>query len=277
MFSNAYKKQAIKRYNLPESIINSSIHYKIPKFVFQNKNEVNNQCEFHHPSDSLFKLQIKTHPDLLLDKLSHLNKITKTQYSENKKRIIYNLLSKVQREKLDLLIDKAYQKINNNIRKYNKSISIPKNRRNLKLKPISLISKEFIIDHAMGQVQKYFHFNLKGKNNSFEFPESNEFNNNYNSSRNRQLVWSHNFIEDKKNDEYRKRYRIKYIDTEDKIYDNRRKEKMIKDRSIPNITKIKNETLYSTQKNYKTYTINKRLNNLRQIYTKNIQIEKSNK
>jgi hypothetical protein len=63
MFSNALKKQAIKRINLPESIINSSIHYKIPKFVFQSKNEVNNQCEFHHPSDSLFKLQIKTHPD----------------------------------------------------------------------------------------------------------------------------------------------------------------------------------------------------------------------
>jgi hypothetical protein len=81
MFSNAYKKQAIKRFNLPESIINSSIHYKIPKFVFQSKNEVNNQCEFHHPSDSLFKLQIKTHPDLLLDKSSHVNKITKTQYS----------------------------------------------------------------------------------------------------------------------------------------------------------------------------------------------------
>jgi hypothetical protein len=52
---------------------------------------------------------------------------------------------------------------------------------------------------------------------------------------------------------------------------------MIKDRSIPSITKIKNETLYSTQKSYKTYTINERINNLRQFYTKNIQIEKSNK
>mgnify|MGYP006873146025 CR=1 FL=1 len=275
MFSNAYKQQAIKRFNLPESIINSPIHYKIPKFVFQNKNEVNNQCEFHHPSNSLFKLQIKTHPDLLLDKSSHLNKITKTQYSENKKRIIYNLLTKVQREKLDLLIDKAYQKINNNIRKYNKSISIPKNRRNLKLKPISLISKEFIIDHAMGQVQKYFHFNLKNKNNSFEFVDPSD--NNNNSSRNRELVWSHNFIEDKKNDDYRKRYRIKYIDTEDRLYNNLKKEKMKKDKSIPTITKIKNETFFSTQKSYKTYNLHKRLNNLRQIYTKNSQIENSNK
>ena len=78
MFSNLYKNEMIKKFNLSESLVNSSKHYKIPKFVFKSRNNINNQCQYHHPPNSLFKLQLKSHPELLLDQASRLNKFYKT-------------------------------------------------------------------------------------------------------------------------------------------------------------------------------------------------------
>ena len=74
MFSNDYKNEMIKKFNLTESLINSSKHYKIPKFVFKARNGINEQCKYHYPTNSLFKLQVKSHPDLLMDKTSQLSK-----------------------------------------------------------------------------------------------------------------------------------------------------------------------------------------------------------
>ena len=37
MFSNDLKNEMKKKFNLTESIINSSKHYKIPRFVFKAK------------------------------------------------------------------------------------------------------------------------------------------------------------------------------------------------------------------------------------------------
>ena len=105
-------------------------------------------------------------------------------------------MTKIQREKIDLLINRSYQQINNNIRQYNKSVSIPKNKGRFILKSLPLVNKELIIDHVIGQVQKY----LPNKNNnSFEnndFEEKNNINNN--DKLNKQFIWSHNFMEEKK-------------------------------------------------------------------------------
>ena len=61
-------------------------------------------------------------------------------------------MKKIQREKIDLLINRACQKINNKIWKYNKSVSYPKNQERFILKTITLSTREFIIEHIMGQI-----------------------------------------------------------------------------------------------------------------------------
>ena len=250
MFSNDYKTEMIKKFNLTKSIINSSRHYKIPKFVFKTRNEINDQCQYHHPTNYLFKLQAQSQPTLLLDKSSQLNKLLKSQYSENKKKKIYNLMSKIQREKIDLLINRAYEQINNNIRKYNKSVSYPKRKERLKLQPLPLITKELIIDHVMGQVEKYLPYQNKNiKTNPLEDNERDDNNDNHKEKLDKQFIWSHNFMEEKKFEDYKKRYRIKFIDTESKIKINKlKKNKTTKDKSLPEIMKIRTNLFFNSSK-----------------------------
>lgn len=265
MFSNVYKNEMMKKFNLDKSIINSTKHYKIPKFVFKARNDINNQCQYHHPTNSLFKLQLQSHPDLLIDK-SREDKLLRTNFSEKKKKNILKLLTKVQREKIDLLINKAYQQINNNIRQYNKSISLPKEKIKIKLKPIPLVTKEFIIDHVMGQVQKYLP--------NLNIIKDNENTGKNNEKLNKQFIWSHNFMEEKKMDDYRRRYRIKYIDTEYKIKSNKlKKEKLVKDKSIPEIMKMNTNMFFSYQKN-KGSNLKRNINN--NIYSRTNYIIHSN-
>lgn len=249
MFSNVYKNEMIRKFNLSESLINSPKHYKIPKFVFKTRNNINNQCQYHHPPNSLFKLQLQTHPDLLLNKASKFSRFYKTHYSELKKKQIYNLMTKIQREKIDLLINNAYHQINNNIREYNKSVSIPKNQGKLKLKSIPLVNKEFIIDHVIGQVQKYL---PNKKINSIESSEFDEINDIHDEQFKKQFIWSHNFMEEKKTEDYRRRYKIKFLNTEYKIKNYSLKKKMpLIDKSIPEIKKIKTEMFFAFPKNKK--------------------------
>ena len=67
-------------------------------------------------------------------------------------------------------------------------------------------------------------------------------------------------MEEKKMDEYKKRYRIKFIDGKNKIVENKLiKEKHIKDKDLPNIFKIKTEMFFSSRKD-KTYSLDKNLN-----------------
>ena len=280
MFSNVYKNEMMKKFNLTESLINSSKHYKIPQFVYKERNSIDNQCQYHHPSNSLFTFQLQSHPELLIEKPVQFNKYFKTHYSEEKKKNILNLLSKVQREKIDLLINRAFHQINNNIRKYNKSVSYPKKKQKLKLQSIPLIRKEYIIDHVMGQVQKYLPYQNKKVNNSLEDDEINEKNNDKNKIKlNKQFIWSHNFMEEKKLEDYKKKYRIKYIDTDTEYKSNNnnklKKGKIIKDRNIPNIIKIRTNMFFSFPKN-KSYNFDKNANNTLNMYNRTNYTKSSN-
>ena len=266
MFSNDYKTEVIKKFNLTESLINSSKHYKIPKYVFKTRNEMNDQCQYHHPTNYLFKLQVQSHPTLLLDKSSQLNKLLKSKYSENKKKKIYNLMTKIQREKIDLLINRAYQQINNNIRQYNKSVSYPKKKGRFKLQSIPLITKQLIIDHVMGQVEKYLPYQNKNmKNNTLEESERDDNKIKNKEKLDKQFIWSHNFMEEKKYEDYKKRYRIKFIDTENKNKINKlKKNKSIKDKSLPEIMRIRTNIFFNSSK-YKVDNSDKdskKLNNI---------------
>ena len=133
------------------------------------------------------------------------------------------------------------------------------------MKLMPLITKERIIDHVMGQVQKYLP--KKNKTTGFDF-----YGNNYSlssSKLHKQFIWSHNFLEEKKIEDYKKKYRIKYMNTKNKIIENTKhiKNKLIKkeDKDIPSIMKIKTEMFFSTHKNQK-FKLNKSSNKLHKRY-----------
>ena len=236
MFSNALKKKIIAKFNLSKDVINSTKHYKIPTMIFRPKNGINNQCRYHYPTDEIFNFQVQFQPDLLLDNISLKKRINKTQYFQNKMKSTNNLISKIQRNKINLLIQRSYNKLNNNIRKYNQSISLPKTENNLKIKPLPLITRNKIIEHILGQYKIYMD---KNKDIDKRYDLINE-------KMRKQYIWSHNILEEKKIKEYKKIYRIKYL-TLNQI-DTKKEEK------IPIINRFKNEPFYG-DKRYKTCSI----------------------
>ena len=62
-----------------------------------------------------------------------------------------NILKKIQSDKVDFLINRAYNKINDNIRIYNKKISLPRNQPEIKLGFLPLVQRQTIIDHVMNK------------------------------------------------------------------------------------------------------------------------------
>ena len=245
MFSDEYKQKIMKKYNITESQINSSIHYKIPDFVFQTKFNQNNQCRFHHPEDTIFKFEVKNNPDLVLDKKSFPKIKTSTQYEIKKKQQIYNTLNKIQREKIDLLINRAYEQINDEIRNYNNNV---KNRKRLKILP--LVTKEQITEHILNEVNKYLTYSYDNKDKIVYLDNKKKLENNKkNLIDNKQYIWSHDIMEQKKINEYKKLYTIKYIDTtriDKNIFLSNNKKKIFND--IPSIIKIdkKNDFKFKT-------------------------------
>ena len=254
MFSNEYKQKIMKKYNITESLMNSTIHYKIPDFVFQTKINQNNQCRFHHPTNTVFKFQMKNNPDLILDKKSFPKIRSSTQYEIKKKKQTYDTLNKIQREKIDLLISRAYSQINNGIRNYNKSAD----KKN-KLKFLPLVTKEKVTEYILNEVNKYLTYSYDNKDKIVYLDnKKKQENNKSNLVNNKQYIWSHDFMEQKKNNEYKKLYSIKYIDTtrvDKNIILSRNKKKIFTD--IPSVIKIekitdfKNKTSVSIDKNKK--------------------------
>lgn len=211
MFSNDLKNEIIEKFNLTESIINSSKHYKIPKFVFKLKGEkIYNKNYF-----PVFKSRVISLNKYLNDKSKELNNLSKTQYFERKRENINNLLSKIQREKIDLLINRAYHKNNDNIREYNNSLSLPRRTNKIKLDFLPLVQRQTIINHLMNQTEKYLPF----INNKYEFmkygSKENKQKNFDEEKKNRQMSWSYNFIQQKKLEQYEKIYRIKYLNNDE--------------------------------------------------------------
>ena len=129
MFSNDLKNEMKTKFNLTESLINSSKHYKIPRFVFKAKSvkPINKNYNF------FMKNHIISLRNYLNNKSDELKKLSKTQYFERKRENMNKLLTKIQRDKIDLLINKAYENINDKIREYNNSISLSGREYKIKL------------------------------------------------------------------------------------------------------------------------------------------------
>ena len=215
MFSNDLKNVIKKKFNLTESIINSSKHYKIPRFVFKAKSvKPPNKYNFfmNHKIINLRKY--------LNEKSEEIKKLSKTQYFERKREKMTKLLSKIQRDKIDLLINKAYENFNDNIREYNNSLSLSQRENKIRLDFLPLVQKQIIVDHVMTKTHKY----LPLINKKYEFlkygykqVKQKDFDE---EKKNRQMKWSCNFLERKKLEDYYKIYKIKYLDSEEEQVQN---------------------------------------------------------
>ena len=212
MFSNDLKNVMKTKFNLSDSIINSSKHYKIPNFVFKSRSE-----KLHNKAYTpIFKNKVISLRSYLNDKSKELKNISKTQYFERKRERMNKMLNNIQIEKIDLLINRAYHKINDNIREYNKDLCLPRKENKLQLDYLPLVQRQKIIEYVMNQTKKYLPF----INKKYEFmkygnkehkPKIND-----EEKKNRQLHWSRNFLEQKKLEEYRKIYKVKYLHSEER-------------------------------------------------------------
>ena len=258
MFSNDLKNEIIKKFHLAESIINSSKHYKIPNFVFKAKSmKPRNKIYNYNPN---FYSKITSLRNFINHKSIELKNLSKTQYYERKRENMNKLLSKLQREKIDLLIDRAYHNINDKIREDNTSISLPRREKKIKLDFLPLVQKKIIIESVMNKAEKYLplinkkydfmKYGYKQKKQK-EFDEERKI---------RQKNWSENILMQKNIEDYEKIYKIKYLNTDQSSEKDKFKDELIqKDFDSP-----------KRNKRYKTISKNRTHNSMKNSSTVNI-------
>lgn len=205
MFSKDFQNKVEQKYNLSHSLITKPIHYKIPDFVYKTKRDTIN----------LMKDRLEFDSDLL-----NLPK-SKTFYTIRKEKNIYESLNRIERDKIDILINRAYDQINHNIRKYNECID---HEKDLKLKYLPMITKETIKDEILGKVDRYLSKDNKNTKENRRFDK--------------EFIWSRNLMAVKRENEYKKMYRIKYIDVESEQGRKYGKSNFKRDFTIPSIIKL---------------------------------------
>ena len=208
----------MQKFDIEESTINRPIHYKIPEntginsyFIYNNLNE-----------------------QKLIKKISNISR-NSTKYSNSKEKKIGEIKNIIERNKIDILFSKTYDKINNK----NNYTTIPKRR----LETISKHKKEIIKDDITNK-NNYYNFLFRKKH----------YRNNDNYFLNKQYIWSKTVLDQKKIKAYKNIYKIKYIDIlpsfQKKIYENH---KYKRDKTIPKILKLN-----SHEKPYNSNLFNKR-------------------
>ena len=206
MISKELRKLIIKRYNIEESLVNRPIHYRVPENI-----GLNPFFFCYNSKDSIFRR--------LIIKVTVDNK----KYARNKEKTIIKMKNNIKRNKVDLLFNKTYDKINNNFRIHFAN-SLPKKR----LETLSIFSKEKIKD----EITKNCNFYNKLLHKTIQRNKDN-----YNLEK--QYTWSNTLLEQKDFNKYKNFYTIKYIDTVPffprKIFYNH---KFKKDGSIPSIIKL---------------------------------------
>ena len=220
MISKELRKIISKKYNIEESLVNRPIHYKIPENIGLHPFFLKNNSKERN-----FKR--------LINKINANNK----KYSKDKEKTITQMKNNIKRNKVDLLFNKTYEKVNNNFR-ISDTNSVPKK----KLETLSIFSKEKIKD----EITKKCNFYNKLLHSSNQRNKDNYF-------LEKQYTWSNTLLEQKDINKYKNFYTIKYVDTAPffprKIYNF---QKYKKDESIPSIIKLNNPI--------KSLLFNKKLN-----------------
>jgi len=241
MFSKELRKKIFKKFNIEESCLNRPIHYKIPDNV-----GINTYLIYNSLNEQKLNKKVK--------------KISRniTNYSLNKGNNIRQLKNSVQRNKIDIIFNKTYDKLSNQFR--NSEYYLDSNK---KPETISNFRKEKIKD------------DITNKNNFYNsIFKKNYYRNNDNYFLDKQYTWSKTLLERRQIKKYKKIYKIQYIDTlpsfHKKIYENH---KYQRDKSIPKIIKINSpndnnsnkSTLFNKKKRIienkkKSFSIKKRIN-----------------
>jgi len=208
MISKELRKMIIKRFNIEEYLVNRPIHYKVPENIGLHPFFLRN-----NPKERNFR------------KLINKANVNNIEYSKNKEKTIIQMKNSIKRNKVDLLFNKTYDKINNNFRMSGTN-SLPKKR----LETLSIFSKEKIKDEITKKsnfYNKLLHRNTQRNKDNYYLEK--------------QYTWSNTLLENKDINKYKNYYTIKYVDTipffPRKIFYNH---KFKKDGSIPSIVKLNN-------------------------------------
>jgi hypothetical protein len=163
-----------------ESMVNFPIHYN-PKKILK-KNDNNNLLMGNYAN----KINAK------------YNSLSKYAKAKNKNKI--TLIKKLQRNKIDIFINRIFDQNNNYIRDYNYKNS---NKELPKIKQLTSGTKEIIKDDIL---VKYNNF-LRHKNAFIKSPLK----------YNKEYIWSQKILEEKRLKEYRRIYSLKHLKGEDKF------------------------------------------------------------
>ena len=207
MNSNNNKFNLLIATLLTKSVINYPIHYNPEK-----------------------KTKSIDHKILLMGNYSNKSNKTKnsiSEYAKNKSKNKICLLKRLQRNKIDIFINKAFDKNNNNIRDYNYKNS---NKKIMELKEISNLNRELIKDNIL---VKYNNF-LGNKHYYTKSPIKD----------NKQYIWSNKFLQEKQLKDYRRIYSLKYLKV-DESYNFKK---------IKNSLKIVKNIIGDKSKKNKTFT-----------------------
>ena len=187
MLTSLTKNKIVSEFNLTQNALYRPIHYR-PKFYseFEKYNSLyNNQ---HNNKHIFLSPQKGVH-------YPTLTQISPSNYAKRKNENTLNLVEKIKEEKMDILINKIYDKANN-IREYNYD---SKNKNSFKnLDPI--YKKQMKMNLSNKFLKLYEQTKFKGNN---ELRLNRDF-------------WSQKILDNKKNNEYKKMYCIKFIKNSDK-------------------------------------------------------------
>ncbi len=177
------------------SIVDGKNRFTYPYSVTMNIIYDNNQNGYIEP-------QVK----IVQDKQNQNQSAFRKKLFNNKNKYVSKLIkekesleNKNQRDKIELMINNAYDKCNNNIRNYSFNTTHNTNNKQTPEK-LTIFTKEKIKDEIISRSNKYFPKEYRNKNKQYEIKDI--------------------YKRFSKENDYKKLYQIKFIDTKEKDNEN---------------------------------------------------------
>ena len=184
------KKKLSNNFLLVQSLINFPIHYQ-PKKFSQDPNDNNKYILMNSFPNILDNNNVKP-------KQQMHGSLSQFAIKKNKNRI--SIIKKLQREKIDILLNNVMDKANYNIRDYNYKNS----NKDIKICPLPNLTRETRDAIKTDIINKYKSFSNNKKH--FDSP-----------IKNKNDLWTKKILDERKIKIYRKIYSLKYLKIDDKL------------------------------------------------------------
>ena len=184
------KKKLSNNFLLVQSLINFPIHYQ-PKKFSQDPNDNNKYILMNSFPNILDKNSFKPKQEM------H-GSLSQYAIKKNKNRI--SIIKKLQREKIDILLNNVMDKANYNIRDYNYKNA----NKEIKITPLPNLTREARDAIKTDIINKYQSFSNQKKN--FDSPIKKKYD-----------LWTKKILDERKIKIYRKFYSLKYLKIDDKM------------------------------------------------------------